>query len=276
MASPLKRIYVTGVAGFLGSHVALDLLDRGWSVLGCDDLSVGSRENVPSGVVFKEIDCRYITAENLSDADAVVHCAAIARSAWPSPERLWWSNVRATQSVMEASANAGIKKIVHASSSVVQVPDSSVYAKTKSLAEMVALSYGATCLRFGNIYGKGQNELGHEPNVIASMRRCLQENGYIRVDGDGTQSRDFVHVTDAANAMVSALLEPVGGIWLDICTGRQTSIMQIAESFRAPIQFAPSRNDPLVIVQDPKPAEVLMLWVSSVDIDQGLAEVTTL
>lgn len=276
MDSAVKSVYVTGVAGFLGSTVAQDLLGRGWRVVGCDNFSVGREENVPPGVDFSELDCRYLKAGDLNGVDAVIHCAAIARSAWPDPDQLWWSNVRGTVGVVSAAEAAGLSKVVHASSSVVHLPGSSAYAETKALSERVALGYGATCLRFGNIYGAGQNELGHEPNVIASMRKTLKEKGYVRVDGDGSQTRDFVHVSDAANAMFSALVEPTRGIWFDICTGVQTSIRQIAESFGAPIEWGPTRNDPPAIIQDPKPAEVALLWGATVDIEEGLAEVTKL
>lgn len=270
------RVYVTGVAGFLGSNVANALIEQGHSVSGCDDMSVGRKENIPERVRFDRVDCRFMNEHFLYGEDAVVHCAAIARSAWPDPSQLWWSNVRGTLSVVKSAKAAGIENVVHASSSVVHVPDSSVYAQTKAAAERVALAYGATCLRFGNIYGPGQNELGHEPNVIASMRASAKKTGVVRVDGDGEQTRDFVHVDDASNAVVSALKERIGPLWVDICTNRQTSIKTIADAFGLPLEWAPSRNDPAEIVQDNAAAEALLLWLPTIDIEEGLPQVTQL
>lgn len=266
-------VFVTGVAGFLGRRVAQDLLEDGYRVMGCDDFSVSSPKNVPPEVLFREGKCEDLKFNDLLTADAVVHCAAIARSAWPRPQEIWTANVRGTQNVMHAARSAAIDNIVYASSSVVHHPDSSVYARTKSVAERLSLGAGATCLRFGNIYGPGQNELGYEPNVIASMRRSVRDNGVVRVDGTGEQTRDFVHVSDASNAVLSAIDEPLPAMWLDICTGVQTSIRTVAEAFNSPIVWGDSRNDPPAIIQDPKPAEILLHWTPSVSIEEGLKQV---
>lgn len=268
----MKTAYVTGVAGFLGSHVARALMASGYHVYGCDDFSVGAPENVPTGVRFREKKCEALTDTDFLLIESVVHCAAIARSAWPNEDQLWSANVAGTAKVMAAADRAGVRDIVHASSSVVHHPTSSTYARTKTAAERIALGFGAICLRFGNIYGLGQNETGSEPNVIAQMRRSVRERGTVRVDGDGTQSRDFVHVLDAANAVVSAIEEPVRGMWLDICSGQQTTILEIAEMFDVPIEWAEGRNDPHSIVQDPEPARWLLHWAPGVDLQRGLTE----
>lgn len=268
----MRSVYVTGVAGFLGSHVARRLIQRGYRVFGCDNLSVGVVENVPERVKFRAAGCENLLDNEFLLVEGVIHCAAIARSAWPNEDDLWLSNVHGTQNVMEVASMNGIKKIVHASSSVVHHPDSSVYARTKAAAERIALGHGASCLRFGNIYGSGQNETGDEPNVIAQMRRSLREDGCIRVDGDGSQTRDFVHVEDAAAAVVKALERPIR-TWVDICTGVQTSILDIATRFGCPIEAGESRGDPQVILQDPEPARWMLGWTPSIDIDEGLKQV---
>lgn len=263
-----KRVLVTGVAGFLGSRAAEHLLKGGFGVVGCDNLLIGKRELIPDGVEFthssvQEFDCPPV--------DAIVHCAAIARSAWGDPQELWEHNVGGTRAVAQMVLDRGAR-LVHASSSVVHVPDSSVYARTKTEAEEIALSVGGLALRFGNIYGRGQIEDGHEPNVIAAMRRSFRESGSVRIDGNGTQKRNFVHVDDAARAIVLAVEISASG-WLDICSMEEVSVIDIARKFTsAQFAYAPSRNDPSEIPQNPERAKWILGWEAQIPFDAGIWE----
>lgn len=264
------RVYITGVAGFLGSNTARYFLDRGWEVSGCDNLVTGDPKNVPEGVKWQQTAVQDVTAVLLPNV--IVHTAAIARSAWPKDDDLWEHNVRSTLAVNRIIENTSAK-FVHCSSSVVWKPLSSVYAQTKSVAEQLALSAGATALRFGNIYGAGQNEEGPEPNVIASMRRSVRETGKVRVDGTGRQSRRFIHVFDAARAIFLAAQAKLSGIWMDIASQDEITILSLAERFGVPIEFAPSRNDPHVIRQETEAARWLIGWEPTIALEDGLKQV---
>jgi UDP-glucose 4-epimerase len=113
-------------------------------------------------------------------------------------------------------------------------------------------------LRFGNLWGDGQSEHLAEPNVLAAFRSQIKEHGHVKVEGGGYQTRDFVHIADAAVAMANAVESPHWAV-ADICTGVQTSILSIAEQFGVPIMQVPGReNDPLTVVQDP--SEAIRLW----------------
>lgn len=272
MASAERMIaYVTGIAGFLGSNVARELLGRGWTVLGCDNLLTGDPENIPEGAVFFLDDIRSLATFPTS-IDLVVHAAAIARAAWPNDDEIMDVNVSGTRRVIEATKEAG-GRLVQCSSCVAAMPEANVYAKSKWLSEQDAINSGAVALRYSNIYGKGQSESGPEPNVLASWRRQV-EDGAIRVDGDGSQTRDFIHVSDAARATVEAGLSNLGPGWFDICTGVQTPIIEVALEFTNRIAFAPRRNgDPDAIPQDPGPAEVEFGFRARVPLRQGLKEV---
>jgi UDP-glucose 4-epimerase len=244
--------YVTGVAGFLGAAVAQLLVDDGHEVHGCDTFVTGSADRIPAGVKFSFGDVRHLN--HLPDGcDLVVHCAAIARSGWPNRVEMRSVNIDGTENVARLAAD---RRLVHASSCVVSTPTVSEYARSKTLAESWALrSTRAVALRYSNIYGPGQSETGAEPNVIASWRRQLRETGTVRVDGDGTQLRDFLHVDDAARATVLAAFSTAAG-WYDICTGRPAPIIDVARQFNAPIVHAPLRpRDPFMFAQDPRPAE---------------------
>jgi nucleoside-diphosphate-sugar epimerase len=268
--------YVTGIAGFLGSNVAKQLMGHGWTVLGCDNMLTGNVENIQFGSVFFLDDIRTLGSMPTS-VDLVVHTAAIARSAWPDGDEVMDVNYVGTQNVLEKANNAGAA-IVVCSSSMSAFPDANAYAYSKYLSEVDALAAGAVALRYSNIYGRGQSEDGPEPNVFAAWRK-QRHIGAIRVDGDGSQTRDFIHVDDAARATVSAgfvqkTTSKLGGQWFDVCTGVQTSIAELALEFSSLIRYAPRRDgDPDEIIQDPAPAEREFGFVSSVHLKSGLKEV---
>lgn len=264
------KVFVTGVAGFLGSRVARLFLEKGWEVEGCDNLLTGKEENVPKGVTFFPVSVQEY--RGAVAASVIVHAAAIARSAWPNEDDLWEHNVNGTIAALDLWHNGGVQ-FVYCSSCVVDRPNSSVYARTKEVGERLVLASGGVALRFGNIYGPGQNEEGPEPNVIASMKRALRETGAVRVDGTGRQSRRFVHVDDAANAVWLAYQRYHPGVWMDIATKDEISINALAARFDAPITYGPTRNDPHVIRQDTQTAKWLIGWEPTVPLDTGLKEV---
>lgn len=266
------RVYITGVAGFLGSYVAREMVNQGYKVFGCDNLLTGKASNVPIEVEWTYEPIQKSVEEFKLPLNVIIHSAAIARSAWDNDSDLWEQNVKGTMSAVKLSRNTGAR-LIHISSSVVHVPNSSIYAKTKEAAERIALSYGATALRFSNIYGPGQSEEGQEPNVIASMRQYANLKGMVRVDGDGQQRRDFIHVTDAALAITQTVKEFIPPMWLDVCSGETISILEIANMFNLPIEWAPSRNDPYEILQDSEQARYILEWKPRVALKDGLAEV---
>ncbi len=268
------RAYVTGVAGFLGSEVARQLINLGYDVYGCDNLLTGKRSNVPIEVQWVATPIQEVVEHFTLPLDVVINASGIARSVWENDSDLWEHNVKGTMAAVRL-ANNNNAKLIHCSSSVVHISDSSVYARTKEVSERIALASGAIALRFCNIYGPGQSEEGQEPNVIASMRRDAREKGTVRVDGDGKQRRDFIHVSDAARAIVASIGTFTPSIWIDVTSGIPISILEIAEMFELPIQWAPSRNDPFEINQDSEPARWILGWEPKVELLEGLIEVIT-
>lgn len=269
------KIYITGIAGFLGANVAKLLYNLGHDVYGCDNLLTGKRANLPVEIKWVAESIQETVKRLDMPLDVVINCAAIARSAWGNDADLWEHNVNGTIAAVKLAKNSGAR-LIHISSSVVHVPDSSTYARTKEVAERIALASGGVALRFCNIYGPGQSEEGQEPNVIASMRRSVRVNGTVRVDGNGSQCREFIHVSDAAIAIVHAIESSPPSIWLDICSGESISILEIAKMFGRPIYWASSRNDPFEIRQDPEPAHLILNWKPLITLKDGLDEVTQL
>lgn len=226
------RALVTGVAGFLGSHVARALVERGDEVWGIDDLSTGEKENVPPGVDFEVWDIR----DGIEPADVIYHFAAFSRSgeSYHRERECWSRNVDGTAKVLEVGC-----PVVFASSAAVHASWSNPYAASKARAEDMALEAESACLRYASVYGPQQSQRGDCPNVVASMLRD-RKKGYVKVSGDGTQTRDFVHVDDA----VAATLDAKPGIW-DVATGVQTSMLDLAWMFGVPVKYGIARlNDP--------------------------------
>jgi UDP-glucose 4-epimerase len=249
----MRRAYITGVAGFLGAAVARELHARGWALAGCDNMHTGLIERLEG--VRVQVEDGSIFQVDPPKADIVVHTAAIARSMWPNEDDIWRNNVDGTRHVLSWGL-----PVVHASSSMVAHPDANVYCKSKEVAEWFVLRARGTALRFGNLWGDGQSEHLEQPNVIAAFRAQIRDHGKITVEGDGSQTRDFVHISDAATAMAAAVESPRWAV-ADICTGYQTSILSIAEQFGVPVEHVPSRErDPQTVIQDPSRAIGLWSW----------------
>jgi UDP-glucose 4-epimerase len=261
------RAFVTGIAGFVGSRLARTLVSCGWDVTGVDNLVTGSYRNVPMDVAWEEGDIRDLPTTPRSKIDAVFHTAAIARSTWEDKTELMEVNFKGTQNVIDFAEEHGAV-LVNSASSVCAMPQINDYALSKWMGEREVTRadfsgrVSAVSLRYGNVYGPGQSQEGAEPNVLAAWLRSMREHGWVRVDGDGTQTRDFIHVDDVVKANIHAFRVLNEGIYprrpVDICTGYQTSLNELAEKLQFPTKPGERRyKDPDVIMQDPWGA-----WIS--------------
>lgn len=239
------------------------LVDEGHDVIVVDNLLTGDRVNLNPKAAYFETDIRDISLKELMKGiDTVFHFAAIARTQWTidDPRLALDINVQGTLNVLLAARDAGVKRFVHSSSCIVYV-ETTPYWVTKQAAENFVKVfndlYGLStiALRYSNVYGSlRQSEKGPAINVLASLRKSKRETGRIWITGDGTQSRDFIHVDDVTRANLMAANSSVTGS-LDICTGIQTPLIEIARKFDCPIDFVPDRQgDVKALVQDPEPA----------------------
>ena len=256
---------VTGGAGFVGSHVARALLDKG-PVHVLDDLSTGSIDRLPEGVTFHLGDIRsdQDVQRVLSSAriQAIIHCAAqtsVARS-MADPEIDWQVNVLGTHLLARKAKAAGVKRFVYFSSGGAIYGDTdhpaiesdlpaprSYYGLNKYAAEQIvrleAPSYAI--LRPSNIYGSGQRT-DLEGGVIAIFFDRLMRGEPVVIHGDGSQERDFVHVDDVVAAVEAALSNPDDVVW-NVASGESTSIVSLYEKVQGalginrPPHFAPRR-----------------------------------
>jgi len=254
------RALITGGAGFIGSHLGEQLLDRGHSVIALDDLSTGSITNIATmkqkpgfQYVIDSIMNRHLLAELVDQVDIVFHLAAAVgvRLIVESPVKTLHTNVHGTELVLE-TATKKRKKVIVASTSEVYGKSTKIpfsenddfvigppvfgrwsYACSKAMDEFLALSYyrerqlPVVIVRFFNTVGPRQ--VGMYGMVLPRFVQAALSGSPIRIYGDGEQSRCFGWVGDVVNALVQLgnLREAEGGIF-NIGSDEEVTINQLA------------------------------------------------
>jgi UDP-glucose 4-epimerase len=231
----LATYLITGVAGFIGSHLAEALLARGDRVVGFDNLSTGKRANVPTGadfVVGDLVDFE-IVARACRGVDGILHQGAlpsVPRSV-KEPRPSHNANIEGTFNLLEAARAAGIKRIVYAASSsaygnqpgfprveTMKPEPIAPYPVQKLTGELYMQSYArvygmeTVCLRYFNIFGPRQAPDSPYSGVIAKWALNMLRNEPCAIQGDGEQSRDFTYIANAVSANLLALTAPAENI----------------------------------------------------------------
>lgn len=248
---------VTGGAGFIGSNLVAALLEQGHKVRVLDNFSTGRRENLDpylERIELIEGDLRsyQIVQEAVAGTDFVLHHGAlpsVPRSV-RDPITTNEVNVAGTLHVLQAARNAGVKRLIYASSSSVygdnpELPKRetmrpnpiSPYAVSKLAGEQYCRSYWrvygleTVCLRYFNVFGPGQNPESQYAAVIPLFIQATLHKKPIRVHGDGTQSRDFTYVENVVSANILACTAPgaAGQVFNIACGERHTILGLIAQ-----------------------------------------------
>jgi UDP-glucose 4-epimerase len=247
---PKQTVCITGGAGFIGSHLADAFLSRGDRVLILDDLSGGKRENVPDGAELHVHDIRSPEAAALvreSGVDILVHHAAQmdVRRSVENPAFDADVNILGSLNLAEAARRGGVQQILFASTGGAiygeqdyfpadeQHPARPVspYGVSKLSFERylfyfhVAYGLNATCLRYANVYGERQNPHG-EAGVVAIFLSRLLTGQAPTINGEGLQTRDYVHVSDVVKANLLAAGRPGFHIY-NVGTGVETSVVAL-------------------------------------------------
>ncbi len=291
------KVFVTGGAGFIGSHVVRLLLDEGIEVRVFDSFVTGKRERVPIGATLIEGDIRDETAldEAMRGMTHVVHLAAQVSvpASVEDPAFTHDVNIVGTRNVLAVARRASIKRLVYASSAAVygdypELPKTeksslrpqSPYATSKVANEADALASGLSTigLRFFNVYGPGQEANHPYASVIPRWVEAVREGRSITLYGDGKQTRDFVHVSDVARAIRLALAVDVKGIF-NIASGEEISLAElrqlIADIYPRPfetIQGLPRAGDIMRSVADISAARNILGFTPSVKFREGLSK----
>lgn len=278
------KALITGNAGFIGSHLADYLLEKGFEVYGYDNFCSGKHENVNPQVETREGDItnyddlvEYMEEIN---PDYVFHLAAVSRTPWAvnNPLEAVDYNVSGVVRVLEAARHAGVEKVVCASSNIVYAAETP-YKASKLAGEMFAKVYTelyelpTVCLRFANVYG---SERQHEDNVLAALSKSKKDNGKIVIFGDGSQSRDFVHVLDVCRALLIAAESEIKGNEIDICTGKMWSLNEIAKFYDCPVEYQGERVGDInqLIMQGPKKAADLLGFTTEYELQDNISVYT--
>lgn len=246
------RFLITGGAGFLGSALANRLVEAGHDVRVIDDLSNGDQSRLSPAAHFSRGDVNDIPLlwSMLQEVDCVYHLAARVSVAQSVLYPLDYNgvNVGGTVSLMEAMRDAGVGRVVLASSGAIYGhqerqpvhegdtphPDSP-YAVSKWAAEQYVHTIGAlwgmetVALRIFNAYGPRQSlPVSHAPVVPRFLQQALS-GGSLVIFGNGEQSRDFVYVGDVVEALVKAAkAESVNQQVINVGSGRETSVVELA------------------------------------------------
>ena len=268
------RYVVTGGAGFIGSHIAEELVSRGNEVVILDNLFSGKIENIhsmldnPKVTFFQgSITDPEILQRACTGADGIFHQAAITsvpRSV-KDPLASNEANISGTLNVLVAARSCSVKKIVYASSSSVygdtptlpkhenMVPDpKSPYAITKLAGEQYLKVFhdlfglNTISLRYFNVFGPRQDPNSEYSAVIPKfITRTLRKESPV-IHGDGSQTRDFTYVKDVAQANIRAMDSSAKGIF-NVAYGSRISLTDLANTImeiigeQVSLEYGPSR-----------------------------------
>ena len=247
-----RTVLVTGGAGFIGSHIAETLAPDN-DVRVVDDLSTGKRENVPDQAAFVEGDVRDddVLARAMAGVDLVFHEAALV-SVVRSVERPALShaiNATATMRLLERAREEDARVVLASSSAIyghpdeVPIPESastaptSPYGVDKLAVDHYARVYAdlydlpVVALRYFNTYGPRQTA-GDYSGVISTFLEQARADEPMTVEGDGEQTRDFVHVSDVVQANLLAATTDHVGEAFNVGTGSSVTIRELAERIR--------------------------------------------
>jgi UDP-glucose 4-epimerase len=249
------RVLVTGVAGFIGSNLAVRLLADGHVVRGIDDLSQGLIEQVPGGVEFHQLDVRSPAIHPLfHDVDAVFHLAAknSISDCQVEPVEAASTNVVGTVNVFEAARRAGVRRVIHAESSAVyegiqELPCGedltaarSIYAITKEAGAAFGAAYARfhgmemTALRYFCVYGPRQDYRRSIPPVMSAFIIRLLRGERPTVYGSGEKRRDFIHVDDVNDFHLLCLHDArTYGATFNLGSGRDYSVNEILAAIQS-------------------------------------------
>ena len=297
----MKKVIVTGGAGFIGSNLVDELINLGVETIVIDNLSTGYIENINPKSTFYNLDISDSNNYKILDSifngvDIVFHLAAKAR-VQPSikdPIEYNNTNVNGTLNILTLSVKNKIKKVIFSSSSSVygdskvlplveSLPNNplSPYALQKQIGEDYCKLFGilynleTVCLRYFNVYGERQPLNGSYRTVIGIFMNQKKENKNLTITNDGQQKRDFTYVGDVVNANILAAKsdKKMYGEIFNIGRGKNFTINQIAYFFNQKVEFIDKVIEPFETLSNSNKANNELNWAPKMDVDVWLKKV---
>jgi len=295
--SKSSKVVVIGGAGFIGSHLTDALVQKGCEVHVIDNLSGGKRENLNPKTIFHEVDIRALEAIKpiIKSAEFVFHCAALPRVQYSIEHPVLTNevNVGGTLNVLIAAKEGGVKRVVYSASSsaygdqktlplvetMIPAPKSP-YGLHKYIGEQYCRVWSEVygletiSLRYFNVYGSRMNPDGAYALAIGKFLKQRKEGKPLTIWGDGTQTRDFTHVSDVVRANLLAMeSKKVGkGEVINIGAGRNFSVNQLAKLIGGRVVHEPPRLEPHDTLADNSLAKKLLGWTPKITLEEGITE----
>jgi nucleoside-diphosphate-sugar epimerase len=297
---------VTGGAGFIGSNIVKELLQRGEKVRVLDNFSTGKRENIllykgnPNlQIIEGDLRSFHVVRDAVKGVDFVLHEGALPSVPRSIHDPITTNdvNILGTLNVLEASKEFKVKRVVFASSSSVY-GDSEILTKTENLAVAPLSPYAVSkyaaerycqiyyqiygletvCLRYFNVFGPNQDPTSQYSAVIPKFIRAVYENTQPVIYGDGTQSRDFTFVTNNVEAnFLACTAQGVAGEVFNIACGVKYTLNELMQEINKvlgrevkPVFDHDRTGDVKHSLADISKAEKLLGYKVKVDFSEGI------
>ena len=246
------KYVVTGGAGFIGSHITEKLVERHDTVTVIDNMNTGKEKNlelIKDKINFVKGDILDIDLleDATKDVDGVFHQAALAsvQDSFDKPDEYHNVNVNGTENILKLSKKYGFKVVYASSSSVygnpIRIPIKesdeknpiNPYAETKLQKEGLAIRYSemgvkVIGLRYFNVFGKRQSK--EYAGVLKLFLERISQELPPKINGDGTQFRDFVHVQDVVNANIMSMDNDIASGFFNVGTNTSITILELAKN----------------------------------------------
>ena len=246
------RYIVTGGAGFIGNNIVKKLVARGDDVTVIDNLNTGKEENLKS-VIDKITFLKYsilnreLLEKQSQNIDGIFHQAALAsvQDSFSKPDEYHDVNVNGTENILKLAKKNDFRVVYASSSSVYGNPERipikesdkkdpiNPYAETKLKKEQLAIKYSemgvkVIGLRYFNVFGKGQSK--EYAGVLKLFLERIRDKLPPKINGDGTQFRDFVYVEDVADANIMSMDSNINHGFYNVGTNTSITILDLAKT----------------------------------------------
>ena len=298
------KYLVTGGAGFIGSHITEYLINRGDSVAVIDNFNTGKEKNLESVMdkieFFKGDILDFELLKKITrDVDGVFHEAALAsvQESFDKPDEYHNVNVNGTENVLKLAKQFGIKVVYASTSSVFGDPKNipikeqdeknpiNPYAETKLKDEELAINYSkmgvsVIGLRYFNVFGMRQSK--EYAGVIKLFLERIKDKLPPKINGDGTQFRDFVHVSDVVKANILSMDSDIKHDFFNVGTNSSVSILELANTVIQasglniqPVYGPPLPGDVQKTLADIQLTKEKLSWTPTIKLEDWIKEIIT-